>query len=124
MIHIMKNAVKNGQQSLGDENMGKKQTKSILVTGATGKQGGAVVRHLSKQSERVDAPFRVRAFTRDPSKESARRLRSEGVEVVQGDLDDAVSVERALEGADGVYSVQNFWETGFDREVEQGIRLA
>jgi uncharacterized protein YbjT (DUF2867 family) len=104
--------------------MGKKPTKLVLVTGATGKQGGAVVRHLSSVGEPADATFRVRALTRDPSKESARRLTSKGVEVVQGDLDDAGSVERALEGADGVFSVQNFWETGFDREVEQGIRIA
>lgn len=92
--------------------------RTILVTGATGKQGGAAARQL------LDAGYDVRALTRDPKKESAEELRSLGAEVVEGDLDDRASLERAVEGAYGVFSVQNFWETGYDREVEQGVRMA
>jgi len=90
----------------------------ITVTGATGKQGGASARHLVRQG------FRVRAVTRNPDSAAAQALRSEGMEVVHGDLDDRSSLERALEGAYGALSVQNFWETGYDREVEQGVRFA
>jgi uncharacterized protein YbjT (DUF2867 family) len=92
--------------------------RTILVTGATGKQGGAVARHL------LEAGFRVRALTRSPAKPAAEALRARGAEVVQGDLDDSRDVERALRGVDGVFSVQNFWETGYQREVDQGLRLA
>jgi uncharacterized protein YbjT (DUF2867 family) len=90
----------------------------ILVTGATGKQGGATARHL------LGRGYVVRALTRDTGSESAGELKRLGAEVVQGDMDDRGSVQRAVEGAYGVYSVQNFWETGFEREVEQGVTLA
>jgi uncharacterized protein YbjT (DUF2867 family) len=94
------------------------EQKVFLVTGATGRQGGAVARHLIKRGHRV------RALTRDPNKAAARALTEMGAEVVRGDLDDRASVERALEGAYGVFSVQNFWEAGYEREVSQGITLA
>jgi len=90
----------------------------VTVTGATGKQGGAAARHLVRQG------FRVRAVTRKPDSAGAQDLRSEGMEVVHGDLDDRSSLDRALEGAYGAFSVQNFWETGYDREVVQGLRFA
>lgn len=92
--------------------------RTILVTGATGQQGGATARRL------LDAGFRVRALTRKPEQPAAQALGKQGAEVVQGDLDDRASVERALAGAYGVFSVQNFWETGAEREIEQGVRLA
>ena len=92
--------------------------ETILVTGATGQQGGAVARHLLQNG------FRVRALTRDPEKPAAGALRDDGAEIVQGDLDDRASVRRALDGVYGVFSVQNFWETGYQREVDQGIALA
>ncbi|CAN5356971.1 hypothetical protein BH24GEM3_BH24GEM3_11210 [soil metagenome] len=78
----------------------------ILVTGATGKQGGATAHHLLRRG------YRVRALTRNPSQPAATTLREQGAEVVEGNLDDRASLERALEGAYGVFSVQNFWETG------------
>ena len=90
-------------------------TKTILVTGATGQQGGAVARQLLKQPS-----FAVQALTRDPAKPAARALAQAGAEVIRGDLDDPASVRRALEGAWGVFSVQNFMETGYDGEVRQG----
>jgi uncharacterized protein YbjT (DUF2867 family) len=90
----------------------------ILVTGATGKQGGATARHLLQRG------YGVRALTRDPGQPAARDLAQQGADVAQGDMDDRASLDRALEGAYGAYSVQNFWETGYDREVEQGVRVA
>jgi uncharacterized protein YbjT (DUF2867 family) len=90
----------------------------VLVTGATGKQGGAVARHLMEHG------FRVRALTRDPDKAAARSLAAQGAELVRGDMDDIRSVEPALRGAYGVFSVQNFWEVGYEREVREGIALA
>ncbi|MEX0744537.1 MAG: NmrA/HSCARG family protein [Phycisphaeraceae bacterium] len=91
---------------------------SILVTGATGQQGGAVTRHLLKQD------VRIRALTRDPDKPAARELANQGVEVVAGDLSDAASVKGAVQGMDGVFSVQNFWQAGAEGEVRQGMLLA
>ena len=93
-------------------------TKMILITGATGQQGGAVARHLLKKPG-----FAVRALTRDSTKPAARALAQAGAEVVRGDLDDPASVSRALEGVWGAFSVQNFVETGFDREIRQGKLL-
>jgi len=93
--------------------------RRVLVTGATGNQGGAVADHLLKGGE-----FAVRALTRDPEKPAARALAGRGAEVVEGDLDDRASLDRALAGVYGVFSVQNFWETGYEREVEQGERMA
>jgi uncharacterized protein YbjT (DUF2867 family) len=93
--------------------------KIILVTGATGKQGGATLAHLSRRGG-----FKLRAMTRKPSGDAAQGLAKLGVEVVPGDLDDAASLERALAGAWGVFAVQNTWEAGVEREEEQGKRLA
>ena len=90
----------------------------FLVTGATGRQGGAVARQLLKRGHRV------RALTRDPEKPAARALTEMSAEVVRGDLDDRTTVELALAGVYGVFSVQNFWEAGYEREVSQGITLA
>lgn len=94
-------------------------TGLILVTGATGKQGGAVARSL------LAAGFPVRALTRDPSKPAARSLARRGAEVVAGNLDDTVSLQRALGGVYGVFSVQNYWEknVGFGGELRQGKNL-
>ena len=93
--------------------------KTILVTGATGQQGGAVARCLLKQKG-----FAVRALTRDATKPAARALVQEGAEVVQGNLDEPASVKRCLEGVYGVFSVQNFMEAGYDGEIRQGKLLA
>lgn len=91
---------------------------TIIVTGATGKQGGATARELLARGHRV------RAMTRQPDAPAARELAQLGAEVVAGDLDDAASLERALKGAWGVFAVQNTWEAGVEREEEQGKRIA
>jgi uncharacterized protein YbjT (DUF2867 family) len=93
-------------------------TDTILVTGATGNQGGAVARELLARGHRV------KAMTRKPDGESARALAAQGAHLVEGNLDDPASLERALSGAWGVFGVQNTWEAGVEREEEQGKRLA
>ncbi len=91
--------------------------ETILVTGATGNQGGAAARSLLRSGGSV------RALTRSPEGAPARELAGLGVEVVTGDLDDDESVARAVEGASGVFGVQNFWEHGAEGEVRQGSAL-
>jgi uncharacterized protein YbjT (DUF2867 family) len=73
--------------------------KTIVVTGATGLQGGAVTRHLLKEG------WQVRALTRKPDSTKARALAALGAEVVQVDTGDPASLRPAFEGAHGVYSV-------------------
>jgi uncharacterized protein YbjT (DUF2867 family) len=92
--------------------------QTVLVTGATGRQGGAVIRHLLPKG------WKLRALTRDPTSPAARDLADRGVEVVQGDLEDPASLERAARGMYGIYSVQDFWAVGAKREVQQGKNLA
>lgn len=91
---------------------------TILVSGATGQQGGAVARHLAELG------FNVRALTRNPNKPTARALADRGIEVVQGDLNDRRSLDRALAGTYGAFSVQNYYEAGFDGEINEGRILA
>jgi uncharacterized protein YbjT (DUF2867 family) len=92
--------------------------KTVLITGATGKQGGAVLRELAGED------FALRAMTRKPDSDAARALAKSGVEVVAGNLDDAASLQRVLTGAWGVFAVQNTWEAGVEGEEAQGKRLA
>jgi uncharacterized protein YbjT (DUF2867 family) len=72
---------------------------TILVTGATGRQGGAVAARLLADG------WNVRALTRDPSSPKALALKESGAEIVGGDLDDRASLDRAAEGVWGVFSV-------------------
>ena len=90
----------------------------ILVTGATGNQGGAIAHQLLSKG------FRVRAMTRNPQSDKSKALAELGAEVVRGEFDDPETLERALEGAWGAYSVQNTWESGVVREEEQGKLFA
>jgi uncharacterized protein YbjT (DUF2867 family) len=81
--------------------------KIIAVTGATGTQGGGLVRAILADP---NSGFAARAITRDPNKDKAKALAAAGAEVVQGDLDDVESLKKAFAGAYGVYGVTNFWE--------------
>ena len=72
----------------------------IAVAGATGSQGGGLVRAILAEPE---AGFSVRALTRDPGSEKARELERLGAEVVKADLDDAGSLRKAFRGAFGVF---------------------
>ncbi len=92
--------------------------QTILVTGITGQQGGAVARHL------LAAGWKVRGLSRDLTKPSVQGLQTAGVEIVQGDLSDRASLDAALKGVYGVFSVQGFWEQGIEGEMRQGQTLA
>ena len=92
--------------------------RDVLVIGATGSQGRAVVRHLR------GAGHQVRGLTRTPNSTNARALAAADVVLVQGDLDDATSVGRAMKGADGVYLVTDFFKNGIAGEIRQGKMVA
>jgi len=92
--------------------------RTILVGGATGKQGGAVLKHLRK------GPWKIRALTRNPKGWTAQQLAQTGVEIVQGDMDNVDSLKTAMKGVYGAYSVQDFWTVGAKREVQQGKNMA
>ena len=92
-------------------------SKTILVFGATGAQGGSVARNLLSRGR-----FNVRAITRKTDSPAAQALRDLGAEIVQGDLDDPASLAKALEGCYGAFGVTNFWEH-FGKEAEQGRNL-
>jgi len=84
---------------------------TVMVTGATGRQGGAVTRHL------LEAGFGVRALVRDPQTPRAGALAERGIELAQGDLENRDSIQRAVEGAYGVFSMQNFFQAGSGGQV-------
>ena len=90
----------------------------VVVCGATGRQGGAVARHLLSDG------WRVRGLTRDPTSPKARAVADAGVEMVHADMGDRSALERAIAGAYGVYSVQNPVVSGAEREVAQGKAVA
>ncbi|XP_040212207.1 nmrA-like family domain-containing protein 1 [Rana temporaria] len=94
--------------------------KTITVFGATGAQGGSVVKALLQ-----DKSFAVRAVTRDVTKPAAQKLKEAGAEVVSADLDNETSVKAALKGTYGAFVVTNFWEhMDKDKEVKQGKQIA
>ena len=93
--------------------------QTVLITGATGKQGGATARALAGKG------FKIRAMTRKPQSDAAKVVaRETGADLVQGDLNDPASLESALKDAWGVFAVQNTWEAGVAGEEEQGKRIA
>ncbi len=92
--------------------------KTVLVTGATGRQGGAVIGHMLTKG------WNLRALTQDPDADTAQSLARRGVEVVQGNFENLESLERAARGVYGIYSVQNFWAVGATREIQQGKNVA
>jgi uncharacterized protein YbjT (DUF2867 family) len=93
--------------------------RTVLITGATGKQGGATARALA------GGGFKLFAMTRNPDGDAAKAVASAtGAEILEGDLNDAASLRNALKGMWGVFAVQNTWEAGVQGEEEQGKRLA
>ena len=91
---------------------------TVLVSGATGNQGGAVTQAL------LASGHKVRALTRNTESSRARRLAEQGVELMRGNLDDAESLEQALQGADSFYLMGSPQEVGAEGETRQGIALA
>jgi uncharacterized protein YbjT (DUF2867 family) len=97
-------------------------SKRIAVFGATGAQGGGLARAILDDPE---GGFSARAITRNVDSDKARELAAAGAEVVAADLDDAASVERALQGAYGAYCLTNFWEHfSPEKELSQARNLA
>jgi uncharacterized protein YbjT (DUF2867 family) len=94
------------------------EPRTIVVTGATGLQGGAVARRLLQDG------WHVRALTRDAEGKGAHSLAALGAEVVQGDMAEAESLRPIFDGAYGVYSVQNPFIGGPEAEVRQGKNVA
>jgi uncharacterized protein YbjT (DUF2867 family) len=97
--------------------MAKKTQKTVLVTGATGTQGGAVLNHLRKTK------VSLRALARDPDRPDVRALVGHGASVVKGDLSDPASLGSCLDEVDSVFSVQDATK-GREAETAQGINLA
>jgi uncharacterized protein YbjT (DUF2867 family) len=92
------------------------------VTGATGSQGGGLVRAILADPS---GGFAVRAITRDPNSDKAKALKAAGAEVVAGNLDDVESLKKAFAGAHGVYGVTNFWEHfSGEKEIAQAKNIA
>jgi uncharacterized protein YbjT (DUF2867 family) len=92
--------------------------KVILVSGSTGRQGGAVVRELLKEQ------WHVKALTRNRRQDAARELADSGAEVVQYDPDSQVEVESLMQDAYGVFSMQKSQVEDVDAEVRQGKAMA
>jgi uncharacterized protein YbjT (DUF2867 family) len=92
------------------------QPKLILVTGATGQQGGAVATALLAKGQKI------RVISRTPDKASA--LAKAGAEVVKGNLTNASDLQAALRGVHGVFAMSTPFEAGMDQEVRQGIMMA
>jgi uncharacterized protein YbjT (DUF2867 family) len=91
---------------------------TVLVSGATGQQGGAVARELLSHG------YSVKAMTRKPTSDRAKSLQKLGAEIVQADLNNGTSLEKAFEGVWGAFAVQNTWEAGVEQEEIQGKLFA
>jgi uncharacterized protein YbjT (DUF2867 family) len=96
--------------------------KVIAVVGATGMQGGGLVRAILAEK---GGGFSARALTRKTGSEKAKELAKLGAEVVAADLDDVGSLKRAFAGAYGAFCVTNFWEHfSPEKEIDQARNMA
>ncbi|HEY4936852.1 MAG TPA: NmrA/HSCARG family protein, partial [Puia sp.] len=92
-------------------------SKTIFVTGATGNQGGAVVRSL------LNNGYAVKALTRNPTSKASQILKGLHAEIIQGDLNNIASFRDQIRDVYGIFSVLTF-ENGTNKEIKQGIDLA
>lgn len=92
-------------------------SKLVLVTGATGQQGGAVTQALLKNGHRV------RGLTRNADSSSAQNLAAQGVEIAVGDFTDPDSLLRAADGVDAIFAMTTPFEQGVEAETAQGLVL-
>src|SRR5437762_663146 len=100
----------------------KTDKKIIAVVGATGAQGGGLVRAILNDKQ---GGFAARAITRDPNSDKAKALADEGAEVVAADVDNAKSLEKAFEGAHGAFCVTFFWaHFKPEKEISQARNMA
>jgi len=91
----------------------------VLVSGATGAQGGSIIKYLLQ-----DGGFSVRGFTRDGKSSKAQALEKQGVSIAQGDLKDKKSLDAALVGVDYFFLVTQFWEKCTEEEDYQQGAIA
>ena len=90
------------------------QKLTVVVTGSTGKQGGAVARGL------LERGHKVRAVTRDPNSSQAKLLANAGATLVAASLEDTAAITKALEGATSLFAM-TVPSVGTDAETRQGI---
>ncbi len=91
--------------------------RTVLVAGATGKQGGAAAKAL------IENGFKVKALTRNPASSAAMLLQKAGAEIVKGDLTDKASLAGALRGVNAVFAVTTPFQNGHEAEVTQGVNI-
>ncbi len=98
------------------------EKKIIAVVGATGAQGGGLVRAIAADSK---GAFKARALTRDVNSHKAQALRKLGADVVAANVDDVESLKKAFQGAYGAYCVTFFWEDmSAEKELAQATAMA
>ena len=89
--------------------------KKVLVSGATGQQGGSVVNALLKDGHHVIG------FTRNPDSPKAKKLIDQGVEMIKGDFHDSSSILETMKKVDTVFAMTTPFENGIEEETQQGI---
>jgi len=94
------------------------QELTVVVTGTTGKQGGAVARGL------LERGHKVRAVTRDPSSSQAKALAHAGATLVEAALEDTAALTKALKGATSLFAMTTPFGGGTDAETRQGVAAA
>jgi uncharacterized protein YbjT (DUF2867 family) len=102
----------------GDRKQDMVQELTVVVTGSTGHQGGAVARGL------LERGHKVRAVTRDPNSSRAKGLASAGATLVAASLEDSASITKALEGATSLFAMTTPFGGGTDAETRQGVAAA
>src|SRR5258706_13091728 len=100
----------------GNQNMAQKLT--VVATGSTGKQGGAVARALLQRGHKV------RAVTRDPNSSQAKSLAKAGATLVAASLEDTAAIRKALEGATSLFAMTTPFGGGTVAETRQGVAAA
>jgi uncharacterized protein YbjT (DUF2867 family) len=91
---------------------------TVVVTGSTGKQGGAVARGL------LERGHEVRAVTRDPNSSRAKLLENAGATLVEASLEDTAAITRALAGATSLFAMTTPFGGGTEAEIRQGVAAA
>src|SRR5258708_6388607 len=102
----------------GERNQDVAQELTVVVTGSTGKQGGAVARGL------LERGHKVRAVTRDPNSSQAKSLANAGATLVAASLEDTAAITQALEGATSLFAMTTPFGGGTDAETRQGVAAA
>jgi uncharacterized protein YbjT (DUF2867 family) len=102
----------------GERNQNMAQQLTVVVTGSTGKQGGAVARGL------LERGHKVRAVTRDPNSSQAKSLANAGATLVAASLEDTAAITKALEGATSLFAMTTPFGGGTDAETRQGVAAA